>query len=47
MTNTRTKSLVKLGLDYDTLKEKFPKLISPRSWDTVKRDRKRIQRAST
>lgn len=27
VTNTRTKSLVKLGLDYDTLKEKFPKLI--------------------
>lgn len=24
VTNTRTKSLVKLGLDYDTLKEKFP-----------------------
>lgn len=27
ITNTRTKSLIKLGLDYDTLKEKFPKLI--------------------
>lgn len=27
VTNTRTKSLVKLGLDYDTLKEKFPKLV--------------------
>ncbi|ADK16967.1 MULTISPECIES: CaiB/BaiF CoA transferase family protein [Clostridium] len=27
ITNTRTKSLVKLGMDYDTLKEKFPKLI--------------------
>ncbi len=27
VTNTRTKSLVKLGLDYDTLKEKFPRLI--------------------
>lgn len=27
VTNTRTKSLVKLGLDYETLKEKFPKLI--------------------
>ena len=27
VTNTRTKSLVKLGLDYDTLKEKFPHLI--------------------
>jgi len=27
LTNTRTKSLKKLGLDYDTLKEKFPKLI--------------------
>ena len=27
LTNTRTKSLVKLGLDYDTLKEKFPRLI--------------------
>lgn len=27
VTNTRTKSLKKLGLDYDTLKEKFPKLI--------------------
>lgn len=27
VTNTRTKSLVKLGLDYDTLKKKFPKLI--------------------
>lgn len=27
VTNTRTKSLVKLGLDYDTLKERFPKLI--------------------
>lgn len=27
VTNTRTKSLVKLGLDYNTLKEKFPKLI--------------------
>lgn len=27
VTNTRTKSLVKLGLDYDTLSEKFPKLI--------------------
>lgn len=27
ITNTRTKSLKKLGLDYDTLKEKFPKLI--------------------
>ena len=27
LTNTRTKSLTKLGLDYDTLKEKFPKLI--------------------
>lgn len=27
VTNTRLKSLVKLGLDYDTLKEKFPRLI--------------------
>ena len=27
VTNTRTKSLKNLGLDYDTLKEKFPKLI--------------------
>lgn len=27
VTNTRTKSLVKLGLDYETLKEKFPRLI--------------------
>lgn len=27
VTNTRTRSLIKLGLDYDTLKEKFPKLI--------------------
>lgn len=27
VTNTRTKSLVKLGLDYEQLKEKFPKLI--------------------
>lgn len=27
VTNTRTKSLKKLGLDYDTLKEKFPRLI--------------------
>ena len=27
VTNTRTKSLVKLGLDYDTLKEKFPRLV--------------------
>lgn len=27
VTNTRTKSLAKLGLDYDTLREKFPKLI--------------------
>lgn len=27
VTNTRTKSLIKLGLDYDTLKEKFPKLV--------------------
>lgn len=27
VTNTRTKSLVKLGLDYDTLKAKFPRLI--------------------
>ncbi len=27
VTNTRTKSLKKLGLDYDTLKEMFPKLI--------------------
>lgn len=27
VTNTRTKSLKKLGLDYDTLNEKFPKLI--------------------
>lgn len=27
VTNTRTKSLVKLGLDYDTLKDRFPKLI--------------------
>lgn len=27
VTNTRTKSLTKLGLDYDTLKEKFPRLI--------------------
>ena len=27
ITNTRTKALVKLGLDYDQLKEKFPKLI--------------------
>lgn len=27
VTNTRTKGLVKLGLDYDTLKEKFPRLI--------------------
>ena len=27
LTNTRTKSLTKLGLDYDTLKEKFPRLI--------------------
>ena len=32
VTNTRTKSLVKLGLDYDTLKEKFPRLISPAIW---------------
>ena len=27
VTNTRTKSLKKLGLDYETLKEKFPRLI--------------------
>lgn len=27
VTNTRTKSLKKLGLDYETLQEKFPKLI--------------------
>ncbi|MBC3889738.1 CoA transferase [Acetobacterium paludosum] len=27
VTNTRTKGLVKLGLDYETLKEKFPRLI--------------------
>jgi len=27
VTNTRTKSLVKLGLDYETIKEKFPRLI--------------------
>lgn len=27
ITNIRTKSLVKLGLDYDTLKEKFPRLV--------------------
>ncbi|MCM8710935.1 CoA transferase [Clostridium sp. SYSU_GA19001] len=27
VTNTRTKSLVKLGLDYNTLKDKFPRLI--------------------
>ena len=27
VTNTRTKSLKKLGLDYDTLSQKFPKLI--------------------
>nr|WP_295970670.1 CoA transferase [uncultured Bacillus sp.] len=27
ITNTRTKSLIKLGLDYDSLKERFPKLI--------------------
>jgi len=27
VTNTRSKSLVKLGLDYETLKEKFPNLI--------------------
>ena len=27
VTNTRAKSLTKLGLDYDTLKEKFPNLI--------------------
>ena len=27
VTNIRTKSLVKLGLDYDSLKEKYPKLI--------------------
>ena len=27
VTNTRTKGLVKLGLDYDTLKAKFPRLI--------------------
>lgn len=27
VTNTRTKSLVKLGLDYETLKKRFPKLI--------------------
>lgn len=27
ITNIRTKSLVKMGLDYDTLKERFPKLI--------------------
>jgi len=27
LTNTRVKSLKKLGLDYDTLKEKYPKLI--------------------
>ena len=27
VTNTRTKSLVKLGLDYETLKETFPRLI--------------------
>ena len=27
VTNTRTKGLVKLGLGYDTLKEKFPRLI--------------------
>lgn len=27
VTNTRTKGLVKLGLDYDTLKGKYPKLI--------------------
>ena len=27
VTNTRTKSLKKLGLDYDTLKEKFPRLV--------------------
>lgn len=27
VTNTRTKSLVKLGLDYETIKHKFPRLI--------------------
>lgn len=27
VTNTRTKSLVKLGLDYETLQERFPRLI--------------------
>lgn len=27
VTNTRTKALVKLGYDYETLKEKFPKLV--------------------
>jgi crotonobetainyl-CoA:carnitine CoA-transferase CaiB-like acyl-CoA transferase len=27
VTNIRTKSLVKLGLDYDSLKEKYPKLV--------------------
>lgn len=27
VTNTRTKSLIKMNLDYDTLKEKFPRLI--------------------
>ena len=27
ITNTRTKALVKLGLDYESLKEKYPKLI--------------------
>lgn len=27
LTNIRTKSLVKLGLDYDTMKEKYPKVV--------------------
>ncbi len=27
LTNWRTKALVKQGLDYETLKEKYPKLV--------------------
>ena len=42
VTNTRTKSLKKLGLDYDTLNEKFPKLIFAQVLAMASTDRRRI-----
>ena len=42
LTNTRVKALKKLGLDYDSLKDKYPRLIEANISGLVKRDRRKI-----